>query len=289
MDRVPRLLVASLLLLFPMSVFPPSLLARPHSQPQTPELDPEVQRRVKIAELMQQVFATDDLREKEKLYKQILEIDPYHASAVQGLIDAQARIKEEEKVRTQSQETRLKKQEAIENARQAYLAHDLGKADEWVTSALAIDPDDPEALALQQHIASDLRSRQLKVTAVWVLAAALGIGLAAFLVLRLRRTGGILEVLEGDESGRLIPLNDEATVLGSLESEADHVIFCPSRRISRRHCSLLKSGKHYFLSDHSTNGTFVNGRPVTKGQPVLLHAGDQISLAGDITLRFRYK
>jgi hypothetical protein len=281
--------VASLLLLPPLSVLHPGLLGRPHSYLQTQDVDPEVQRREKIAELMQQVFATEDLRDKETLYKRILEIDPYHASAVQGLIDVQARIKEEEKVKTQSQEAHLKKQEAIENARQAYLAHDLDKADEWTQNALAIDPNDPEALALQQHIASDLRSRQMKKTAVWVLVVALAIGLAAFLVLRLRRGGGILEVLEGEESGRLITLNDETTVLGSLESEADHVIFCPSRRISRRHCSLLKSGKHYFLSDHSTNGTFVNGRPVPKGQPVLLHAGDQISLAGDVNLRFRYK
>ncbi len=268
---------------------PPAQAQGVRSSTEATQPDPEAERRSRIAELMQPVFQTEYLRQKQSINKQILEIDPYHAAAVQGLIEVQARIKEEKKARTKEQETQQSKQGAIEKARQAYLAGDLDTAEKWIGTALAIDSSDPEALALREHLASDRRSRQTQRTVLWVVAAVLVIGLGAFLVIRLRKSGGILEVSEGDESGRLIALDGETTVLGSLEAEVDHVIYCPSRRISRRHCSILKSGKHYFLTDHSTNGTFVNGRPVGRGQPVLLLAGDMISLAGDVSLRFRFK
>ena len=261
----------------------------PPASTEDAEKKEEAERRAKIATLMQQVFATEDLKEKERIYKQILEIDPYHTGAVQGLIEVQRKIKEEEQAKSQRQVTKTRKEEAIEKARDAYLAGRLQLAGTAVDEALKIDPEDPEAKNLKARIDNELRNEKMKYLALWIALGVLVVGLVVVLVIFLRKKAGVLEVIEGPEPGRLLPLDHETTTLGSLETEVDFAIVSPSRRISRKHCSILKSGKHYFLTDHSTNGTLVNGHPVPKGQPVLLQRGDQVSLAGDVTLLFRYK
>ena len=105
------------------------------------------------------------------------------------------------------------------------------------------------------------------------------------------RTGGggvrQLEMLEGPQPGETIRLEKETTSLGALPAEADWVIADPSRRISRRHCDISRDGRHYFLTDCSSNGTFINGKPAPKGEPVLLRKGDRIALAENIVLKFR--
>lgn len=56
-------------------------------------------------------------------------------------------------------------------------------------------------------------------------------------------------------------------------------------RISRRHAALRRMGDRHTLADlGSTNGTRVNGRPVT--EPVLLEHGDAIDLAGEVVLLY---
>jgi serine/threonine protein kinase len=47
--------------------------------------------------------------------------------------------------------------------------------------------------------------------------------------------------------------------------------------VSRLHATLSPKGERWYLADlHSTNGTFVNGQPVTPGQPMELKDGDSI-------------
>ncbi len=247
----------------------------------------EKERREKVTRLIQAVFSTQDLREREKIYKEILQLDPYHSVAAQGLIETQAKLREQNSSTEQKLQDLKKKEEAIEQARRAYLGGDLQTAQSFLDVALALDPNDPEAKALLARIQSDVQTRRAKLIALIVVAAALAAGLIVFLFLKLRRRDAMLEMIEGPEPGAQFPLVQETTTFGSLESEVDYAIYDPSRRISRRHCSVVRTGKHYFLSDHSTNGTLVNGHPIPKGQPVLLHRGDQIALADDVVLRLR--
>jgi predicted component of type VI protein secretion system len=96
-----------------------------------------------------------------------------------------------------------------------------------------------------------------------------------------------LEMIEGPAPGDVFQLDKEKTSLGAVAAEADIVITDPFRKISRRHCEINRSGKHYFLIDCSTNGTTVNEKPVPKGEAVLLKKGDRIGLAEEVVLRFR--
>ncbi len=308
MKRLRTFAIAALILLassardYSQSIKKPALPPRPapiqtgvQVPPGTFPVDPaaeeekrqEKERREKVTRLVQAVFATQDLREREKLYKEILQLDPYHAVAAQGLIETQAKLREQNSSTEQKLESLKKKEEAIERARRAYLEGDLEAAQSSLDAALALDPDDPEAKALLARIQSDLQTRRAKLIALIVVAALVVAGFAVFLFLRLRRRDGLLEMIEGPEPGAQFPLVQETTTFGSLESEVDYAIYDPSRRISRRHCSVVRTGKHYFLSDHSTNGTLVNGHPIPKGQPVLLHRGDRIALADDVILRLR--
>ena len=106
---------------------------------------------------------------------------------------------------------------------------------------------------------------------------------------RARKGGGVrqLEMIEGPQPGDAFRLEKETTSLGALAAESDWVIADPARRISRRHCEIARTGRHYFLTDCSSNGTFINGKPAPKGEPVRLRKGDLIALAEDVVVRFR--
>lgn len=56
--------------------------------------------------------------------------------------------------------------------------------------------------------------------------------------------------------------------------------------ISRDHFELRADSDGTRLIDHSTNGTWVNGRRVERGEPVTLADGDRIEV-GELTLEFR--
>ena len=54
--------------------------------------------------------------------------------------------------------------------------------------------------------------------------------------------------------------------------------------VSRRHARLVFAGEALQIEDQgSTNGTSVNGKPVTAGAPAVIHPGDRIQI-GDVEL-----
>jgi FHA domain len=195
----------------------------------------------------------------------------------------------------QGEKDRQFKQRAIDNetfkkrARQALLADDLSSASTNVKLALGVNASDPETLELRMRLNAAQTNRLYRRIAVVVMAT---IVVLAILIPVLRsRTAGVkpreLEMLEGPAPGDVFPLEKEKTSLGAVASEADIVIADAFRKISRRHCEISRNGKHYFLVDCSTNGTFVNDKLVPKGEPVLLKKGDRIALADEVVLRFR--
>jgi DNA-binding response OmpR family regulator len=94
----------------------------------------------------------------------------------------------------------------------------------------------------------------------------------------------LLMVQDGPSAGHELRLDREVMTLGRGE-ECDFVV--PDRQISRVHMHVRREATGYFLEDlGSKNGTFVNGRQVEPGAPVLLQDGDEIQLALAVRMVF---
>lgn len=92
---------------------------------------------------------------------------------------------------------------------------------------------------------------------------------------KLRRAFG-LEIVEGEEAGRTIRIETETTTLG--RGKAD--ISVRDVDISRTHAELTQRGKEVVLRDlDSTNGTFVNGKKISKA---VLNHEDRIQMGGTV-------
>ncbi len=57
-----------------------------------------------------------------------------------------------------------------------------------------------------------------------------------------------------------------------------------STRISRRHFEIRRSGRDYFVVDHSKAGLMLNGQSVAREKPTRLSGGDTLLVAGVVTL-----
>ena len=81
------------------------------------------------------------------------------------------------------------------------------------------------------------------------------------------------------DEGPNIPLGPSPTVVGRHPA-CD--AWLESRRVSRRHCCLIRAEGEVFVRDlGSTNGTWINGHRVDEGR---LRPGDELAIAG---LRYR--
>lgn len=84
--------------------------------------------------------------------------------------------------------------------------------------------------------------------------------------------------LRDDEDDREYPVGDEVII--GREPPSDPAFAIPT--ISKRHFRIYRQGPGYFIEDlRSTNGTYLNGNPLTQPQP--LADGDEIVVA--ITLK----
>ncbi len=84
-----------------------------------------------------------------------------------------------------------------------------------------------------------------------------------------------LQPMEGDMAGRSFPL---AKTLLTAGRGLDNDLVIDDARVSRHHAQVVFRHGHYLLRDlRSTNGSFVNGRPV---EAVVLAPGDIVSLGG---------
>jgi len=86
----------------------------------------------------------------------------------------------------------------------------------------------------------------------------------------------------GPETDKTYKLEKDEYVIGR-ELINDLIISDPE--ISRKHARLFKKNDQYFLEDlHSTNGTFLSGKPI--GKPAALKNEDLINLGKSIVLEF---
>jgi pSer/pThr/pTyr-binding forkhead associated (FHA) protein len=93
---------------------------------------------------------------------------------------------------------------------------------------------------------------------------------------------GVLEFISGANSGQLVKLRRDATLLGREKGD----IILKDTEISSTHCQIqLIDGVYHLFDMNSTNGTFVNGQRVVKAK---LKAGDLITV-GTTSIRFQLK
>lgn len=87
-----------------------------------------------------------------------------------------------------------------------------------------------------------------------------------------------LVVISGPDLGRKIPLEEPALVIGRDGGAADVAV--PLDGISRSHCRIEICDGAWLRDLGSTNGTWLNGRPVASDRAVPLASGDRIELVG---------
>lgn len=77
----------------------------------------------------------------------------------------------------------------------------------------------------------------------------------------------------------------DSRVIVGRERECDLWIDDPS--VSKEHCTFLPPGEIWMVEDaNSTNGTFINGRPLAPYMPLALRNGDRVGLGEDIQFHF---
>jgi pSer/pThr/pTyr-binding forkhead associated (FHA) protein len=96
------------------------------------------------------------------------------------------------------------------------------------------------------------------------------------------QTRGVLEFVNGINSGELVKLRRDATILGREKGD----IVLKDTEISSTHCQIQQiDGAYHIFDMNSTNGTFVNGQRIIKAR---LKPGDLITL-GNTSIRFVMK
>ena len=99
-------------------------------------------------------------------------------------------------------------------------------------------------------------------------------------ILRAEPTGQLIGTA-GQSAGLAFQLkNGETLTLGRDPMQCQILLSENNTSISRRHCSITfhSDTESYSVIDYSSNGTFVDGVQLPKGQPQILNRGTEIAL-----------
>jgi len=102
---------------------------------------------------------------------------------------------------------------------------------------------------------------------------------------QLRPLVTVMSIAGSTSSGRQIILDQFPYIIGRTEGQ----LVIPDGSVSRRHAQITcdAGAQIYYLTDlNSSNGTKLNGQPMTPGQPMLLTSGCIIGLGPNVTIRF---
>jgi len=290
----------------PRAVPQPASAAPSQARPAPPVMPPVMNDETKrvILDLKRQADAAkraDNTARAKLLYQQILAHDPDDPLARQELDKIEAkehadkRAVEERRLSEIDAQAKLRRAQAMvaEAERLVYEARASGRtellktAEERLTSAGQQQPAPPDLARVQRLVDDEQRAVRIRKYELWGFIALIVVAIAVPIVLAVWRPRRVLEMLDGPEPGLVFALQKPSTRLGALAADVDHTIADPLRKISRHHCDIVRHGRHYFVVDHSTNGTQLNGRPLPKSEPVLLKRGDRLGLSSDVMLLFR--
>jgi hypothetical protein len=247
-------------------------------------------------------YNAGDMKKELDLQQKILRLDPNDARALSRVDEIRKTLKtketddklavikrlDDEARQKLAQDWLAKSEEALVAAKQTRDAEHLDVARRALSEArkYARD-DDPTLVRLASQIEQEGEAHRLRRWQLWGGAGVLLLVAIVGAVLYFLRSKRVLEMLDGSQMGQVFAIKNKSTTLGALAAEVDWAIEDPLRKISRRHCELIREGRHYWVVDCSMNGTFLNGRPLQKGEPALLKRGDRIGLGGAVTIRFR--
>ena len=275
------------------------------SAPKTPGQALTRARREEVQGLMKDALATDDPEEQARIYTKILLIDPNNTVAFQGRKDALAKLEEQQEQEfqqaeqenlaiEQSLQAEQIRRTSVKNAEDAFMRGDIDTAEFEIEKAKAVAPDDPEVQRMDMLIQDRAASRRRMIyLAIGVGVVAL-IGLIAFLVIRMRRRDPYIEIVSGNQKGKVIPIDGKLLKIGAVEEDGgdknDLAVPDVERMISRFHCEIHRRGRKLFLIDvGSANGTFLERKQIEPGKPIPLKSGSRIDLAGTCALRVGYE
>ena len=91
---------------------------------------------------------------------------------------------------------------------------------------------------------------------------------------------GIVQCIKGTSQGTGLQLPEgKKVIVGKSPTRANLII--PEPTVSNVHCSITYQAANnaYRVIDHSTNGTFANGKRLQKGVPTMCQVGTILSLA----------
>ena len=280
-----------------------ALLEQQQSSAKQADADRESKQRV--ASLMAQALAAQDPQQQMSLYNQVVQIDPSNAGAVQGYKDAQSKKQAADaaaqnavtQTATEQHNEQTKDQQvngSLVKAQSAFLAGHLSQASQALSVAERLAPDNALVRDLRQRISatSSLHSRLLYLGS--------GAGLISLLALiaywfrrKRQQRFPILEITDGLDQGEQFPLDKDQIRIGAVAQDGgqknDIVLRDVEHLISRFHCLVEKKDGLIYVSDlGSSNGTTLEGKALTVGQPVLLRKGNRINLANAVELRLGY-
>jgi predicted component of type VI protein secretion system len=72
-------------------------------------------------------------------------------------------------------------------------------------------------------------------------------------------------------------------VIGRSE-ECDFVILDPQRRVSRKHATVEANAGQFYITDYSSNGTFINEKRIVSNTPTKISPNDKITLSNSYIL-----
>ena len=135
----------------------------------------------------------------------------------------------------------------------------------------------------------------------WLLPAVIGLMAAGALVVVLvvrrmvrRRAGGdglaapwgYVEVVSGPHQGMRMALRDNTTAVGRHLDPVKEISLDEDRSVSRRHGAIIREGDSvYYVDTNSTNGSFINERPVASGGRAPLSPGALIRVGPKTVIR----
>ena len=100
----------------------------------------------------------------------------------------------------------------------------------------------------------------------------------------LKNTVAVLIFQGGPEDGHMVPL---VGGVNSLGRQVGNQVRVEDVGVSRKHAEITERQDGYYLMDLSSNGTFVNGKRISKDEH-LLDDGDSITLGpSKVSLLFR--
>src|SRR5499427_9381636 len=178
----------------------------------------------------------------------------------------------------------------INFAKEIFLTRNCEEAEtarESLAQARQIDSSNQLAARLETEINS-WASRCSSPSYFWIafaILSAAGALVALYFFFRPRQWE--LKCVAGPCKGETFSLDGLEILIGAVEGEADIVIDDRKQLISRRHCLIWREKRDFYIIDESANGTFVNGRPVSKESGQSLRNKSEISLAGVATLIFQ--